>query len=325
MFIFFLQQFYTMCFMKPSAIVMKTIPFMLIRLAAYLVFFIGMCIYAFIVISILGAIRPEGFFAVLLVCLFGGGGWYIYRLLREYIAYMIKAAHVAVIGELAVNGNVPEGFGMYQYGVSKVKKYFAASNALFLLDRMMSGAVRQIQRVMGGIGAILGFIPGMKQIVKLLNKFVDIILNYVDECIMAYIFLHEGQNVWKSACDGIVLYFQNWKAILKTGAKILLFLVLFYVVFFLLFRGVFLGLISNGDFATAIIAYIMTLLFITVLKWGVLDSIIMINMLCGYLKVAYGAEPSYDLYGKLEGMSKKFKEMVGKSREAAPGAEVHTA
>ena len=32
--------------------------------------------------------------------------------------------------------------------------------------------------------------------------------------------------------------------------------------------------------------------------------------------MAYGAEPSYDLHGKLQGMSKKFKEMVGKSNEA---------
>ncbi|MDI9515221.1 MAG: hypothetical protein GX384_08420 [Clostridiaceae bacterium] len=302
--------------MKPSAIVRKTIPFMLIRLAAYVIFFIGMCIYAFIVLKILGAIEPKGFMAIILVALFGGGGWYIYRLLREYITYMIKAAHVAVVADMAIHGGVPEDFSMYQYGVSKVKKFFVASNALFVLDRLMAGAVRQIQRAIGGIGSLLSFIPGVKGIVNILNKFVDIILNYVDECIMAYIFLHEGQNVWKSACDGVVLYVQNWKTVLKTGAKILLFLVLFYVVAFFVFNGIFLGIISGAGAAGRIIAYILTILFITVIKWGVIDPIIMINMMCGYLKVAYGAEPSYDLHGKLQGMSKKFKEMVGKSNEA---------
>lgn len=290
---------------------------MLIRLAAYLVFFLGICIYAVIVIWLLGVIRPEGFFAFILVLLFGGGGWYIYRLVREYIAYMIKAAHVAVIADMAIHGGVPEGFSMYRHGVSKVKKFFAASNILFVLDRMIAGTVRQIQRAIGGIGSFLSFIPGIKGLVKALNKFVDIILNYVDECIMAYIFLNESQNVWKSACDGVVLYAQNWKAILKTGAKILLFLAIFYAVFFFIFRGIFVGIISQGDFATAIIAYILTFLFVTVLKWGVVDSIIMIYMMCGYLKVAYGTEPSYDLYGKLENMSKKFKEMVGKSKEVS--------
>jgi hypothetical protein len=43
--------------------------------------------------------------------------------------------------------------------------------------------------------------------------------------------------------------------------------------------------------------------------------------MCGYLKVAYGVQPSYDLYGKLEGMSKKFKEMLGKAKEAPAAGE----
>lgn len=86
--------------MKPSAIIIKTIPFMLIRLLAYLVFFIGICIYTAIVVWIIGAIQPEGFFAFVFVAVFGGGGWAIYRLVREYITYMIKAAHVAVIADM---------------------------------------------------------------------------------------------------------------------------------------------------------------------------------------------------------------------------------
>lgn len=212
---------------------------------------------------------------------------------------------------------------MYSYGVAKVKKFFVASNVLFGLDRLVSGAVRQIQRVFGGIGSLLGFIPGVKGLMNILNLFVDIILNYVDECVMAYIFLNEGQNVFKSACDGVVLYAQNWKTILKTGAKILIFLVLFFAIFFFIFQSLFVNIISNGDFATGAIAYIITFLFVLILKWAVLDSIIMIYMMCGYLKVAYGVQPSFDLYAKLEGMSKKFKELLGKSRDnPAPNAQI---
>lgn len=171
------------------------------------------------------------------------------------------------------------------------------------------------------MGSILSFIPGVKGLMNILNFFVDIILNYVDECVMAYIFLNEGQNVFKSACDGVVLYAQNWKTILKTGAKILLFLVVFVVLFFILFAGLFNGIFnSNAEFATGAIAYLVTFLFVLVLKWAIVDSVIMIYMMSGYLKVAYGAQPSVDLYGKLEGMSKKFKELLGKSRDnPAPG------
>lgn len=306
--------------MKPSAMVAKTFPFMLIRLLAYLVFFIGICIYTAIVVWILGAIKPEGFFAVVSFAIFGGGGWAIYRFVRDYINYMIKAAHVAVIADMAVKGGVPEGFNMYNYGVAKVKKFFVASNLLFALDRLVSGSVKQIQRVFGGIGEFLKFIPGIKAVTQILNLFVDIILNYVDECIMAYIFLHEGQSAWKSAADGVVLYAQNWKTILKTGGKILIFLVVFFLISFLIFSGVFRGFFDavdalEGGLGVAI-AWALTIAFVLVLKWAILDSIIMIYMMTSYLKVAYGAQPSYDLYGKLQGMSSKFKELFGKAQEA---------
>ncbi len=307
--------------MKPSAIIAKTIPFMLIRLLAYFIFFLGICLYTAIVVFIIGAIKPEGFFAFMTFAIFGGGGWYVYRLARDYIAYMIKAAHVAVIADLAVKGGVPDGFNMYNYGVAKVKKFFVASNVLFALDRLVSGTVKQIQRVFGGIGDFLGFIPGVKGLMNIINLFVDIILNYVDECIMAFIFLNEGQNVWKSAADGVVLYAQNWKTILKTGVKILVFLLIFFLIAFLIFNGMFAGIfggidsISDTGLATPI-ALVLTYVFVLILKWSVLDSIIMIYMMTSYLKVAYGAQPSYDLYGKLQGMSKKFAELFGKSQQA---------
>lgn len=304
--------------MKPSAIVAKTFPFMLIRLLAYFVFFVGICIYTAIVIWILGLIKPEGFFAVISFAIFGGGGWAIYRFVRDYINYMIKAAHVAVIADLAIKGGVPDGFNMYNYGVSKVKKFFVASNVLFGVDRLISGSVRQIQRVFNKIGDFLKFIPGIKGLTNIVNLFVDIILNYIDECILAYIFLNEGQSVWKSACDGIVLYAQNWKTVLKTGAKILAFLLVFFLIGFLIFNGIFTGIFNNVDLGTGLttaIAYALTIAFVLVMKWAVLDSIIMIYMMTNYLKVAYGAQPSYDLYEKLSGMSKKFKELFGKAQE----------
>jgi hypothetical protein len=303
--------------MKASSIIAKTFPFVLIRLLAYLIFFIGICLYTFIVVKIFGAIQPKGVFGGFLFILFLGGGWGIYRFVRNYINYMIKAAHIAVVSELAINGSIPEGLSMYQHGVGKVKKFFAASNLLFAVDRLVSASVRQIQRALSKIGNFLGFIPYIKVVVNVLNIFVDIILNYVDECIMAYIFLNEGQSAWKSAADGVVLYAQNWKTILKTGGKILAFLLVFFVAAFFIFNGIAMNIFEGMDAFAEALAIVMTIVFILVLKWAVIDSIIMIYMIINYIKVAYGAEPSYDLYGKLKGMSKKFGELVGKAQEPA--------
>jgi len=44
-------------------------------------------------------------------------------------------------------------------------------------------------------------------------------------------------------------------------------------------------------------------------------------MVCKYLKVALVQEPSYNLYGKLSGMSKEFKEIINNAnKEATPVA-----
>ena len=39
--------------------------------------------------------------------------------------------------------------------------------------------------------------------------FLDISLGYVDECCLGYTFYHPAQNPYKSAADGVIIYFQN--------------------------------------------------------------------------------------------------------------------
>lgn len=301
--------------MRPSTIIAKTFPFMLIRLLAYILFFIGICIYTGIVVAILNTVKPEGFFAIISFIIFVGGGWWLYRFVRDYINYLIKSAHVAVIAVLAIGGSVPDGANIYKHGVSKVKKFFVASSMLFAVDRLVHATVKQVQRAVMKVGNFLGFIPGIKTIMAIASLFIDIILNYVDECIMAYIFLNEGQSAWKSAADGVVLYSQNRKTVFKTGLMVLVFLIIFFIASFLIFESIFLNAFIFLDTLARPISFVLTIVFVLVLKWSILDSIIMIFMVSNYIKVAYGTEPSYDLYGKLNSMSKKFRELSGKAQE----------
>lgn len=300
--------------MKPTAIIAKTVPFMLIRLAAYIVFFLGICLYAVIAFGAINLVGSDNIFGIILFFSFAGGGFAIYRFVQEYITYMIKAAHVAVIAHMCIYGSVPDGFNMYNFGVEKVKKQFVTANVLFGLDRLIAGAVRQIQRVIGNVGQLLSFIPGVKGFTNVLNLFVDIILSYVDECIMAMIFLKPEQNPWKTAADSIVLYVQNWKTILKTGGKILVGILIFTALIYLLTWGIFSGLFNDAETGMGgIVAFAITIIFVLILKAALLDPVIMIYMMDGYLKVAYNQVPAMDLYAKVEGMSKKFRDILGKA------------
>ena len=97
--------------------------------------------------------------------------------------------------------------------------------------------------------------------------FLDISLGYVDECCLGYTFAHPEQNAYKLAADGVVIYFKNWKTLLKDAAKttgvVILSFVAVTLVAFVLFGGLF-RLFGWSGF----MAFIISLLFAYTVKYA---------------------------------------------------------
>jgi len=71
-------------------------------------------------------------------------------IIMHYIGYMLKAGHIAVITEAVTTGQVPAN--QVAYGKKIVLERFASSNIYFAVDKLVSGAVKQIQRSIGNLG-----------------------------------------------------------------------------------------------------------------------------------------------------------------------------
>ena len=126
--------------------------------------------------------------------------------LNHYIGYLVKAGHVAVIANQT--GYVPAK--PFEMGKTMVKERFGTSNVYFALDKLVAGSIKQLQRTLGRVtDSLLGALPGADGIKSLTNMFLDISLGYVDECCLGYTFYHPAQNPYKSAADGVIIYFQN--------------------------------------------------------------------------------------------------------------------
>ena len=65
-------------------------------------------------------------------------------LLREWLLYMVKAAHIAVMVEALDGRELPNGQGQVAYGASVVKARFAEANILFVLDQLVKGVLAVI-------------------------------------------------------------------------------------------------------------------------------------------------------------------------------------
>lgn len=238
------------------------------------------------------------------------GGTSIVRLIKHYILYIIKAAHVAVVAEALDTGNLPDN--MYDYGKTKVKEKFVSVNVFFVVDNLVNGAIKQLQKLIGKVGELLSFIPGGSAITNIAQIFVSICLGYVDECCLGYSFNKKEQGTFKSSCDAVVLYFQNWKEILKTSLKATLIYVLVNVVSFVLLYLLLSAFISSTYwFISIVIAFSI----VACVKNSFVDSYMMITMMGKFMEVAKTTEIKVDLYEKFCGMSKKFKELFNKGRQ----------
>lgn len=243
-------------------------------------------------------------------------------LLQHFIGYIFKAGHVAAVTEIVTSGKVPED--PFKYGSDVAKKRFPTAAAYFAVDSLTSGAVRQINKGLNVVGDILGKIPGMEKVVDFAQYFVNIALGNVDECCMGYTFYKEDQSAFKSASDGVVIYFQNWKIILKSALKLAFMVLVISTVVSIVLTLALLGVVMAfgvPGFNAFFIAIVISIMIVLAVKSAFLDSYTMVSMLCAYMEAAPSTEVTFDLYGKLCGLSAKFKSLFDKGQNAQPKRE----
>ncbi len=236
----------------------------------------------------------------------------VYGLAMHYVGYMLKAAHVAVVATAVTTGVVPDN--MYEVGKQMVTERFGAVNAYFVLDRMISGAVSQLQKTVGKLDRVFGNIPGVSAIVSFLQMFIGIALGYIDECCMGYTFYKKGETAFKAGCDGVVIYFQNIKILLKSALVTSLIVVALSFVAWLIPFAVF-GLLFSALKLHLVFAVLVAVVVASVLKMAFIDSYIMVRTMVAYMQVAPHTVITYDIYDKLCKLSGKFKSLFKKAHE----------
>lgn len=296
--------------MKTKDVFLKTMKFVWLELA------LGGIVLLFALVTLfpfvwLGSLGDGGGIVIALTVWFILVGC-VYGFLQHYVGYILKAGHVAMVTTAVTTGSLPED----QLAAARemVSQRFLTANVYFAVDRLVSGAVSQLQKGLQKVDDLLGKIPGVSFIVSFAQMFVHIALNYVDECCLGYTFLHGDQSAFKSAADGVVIYFQNWKKLLKDAAVMTLAVMvisfLAWLLPFLLFAGIFAALGIHLIFAA-----LLSIIIAAILKSSFVDSFLMVRMMVSYMEVAPSTEITFDLYGKLCKLSDKFKSLFDRGQQ----------
>ncbi len=240
---------------------------------------------------------------------------------REYLLYLVKAGHIAVLVELMQGKSIPGGRGQIDHAAAVVKERFVESSVLFGVDQLLKGILKAFNRVVMSVSTLLP-IPGIEGVAKFATAVITMSLTYVDEVILAYNIRHQIDNPWAGARAGLVLYAQNYRNLVKNALWLTVFVWLLTLLVFLVVFAPVAALValfpSLAGFWTFGIAGILALSF----KAALIDPIAMTALMQAYFKAIEGQQPQAEWAAKLESASGKFKEMGAKAT-AFVGARAH--
>ncbi len=299
----------------------RTLPYLLLRLALYFAI-----TFAYIVATgtgaaigyTLGLAGSDDFQAQ--ATIFGGligfglvGG--IVYFLREYMLYMVKAGHIAVMTELLSGRGIPAGQGQFAFGAATVKERFAEANALFVLDQLIKGTVHAVTSLLLAVTSILP-IPALQGLARFAATVIRISVTYVDEVILARNIRLRSQNPWETSRQGLVLYAQNgwvmvrnaiWLAILSWIVTIAVFVLMIAPAGAILYY--FPGPWGGYGFVAAI-----------VFAWGFRKALVepfgIACLMQVYFAVSENQSPDPEWDGRLMQASAKFRSLAERARVA---------
>ncbi|MEM1376901.1 MAG: hypothetical protein AAGG69_05870, partial [Pseudomonadota bacterium] len=296
-------------------IVAHTWPYLLLRMVVFGVFAVVFAIMAgsgFILGHELGPKFGDGM-TPLSGATFGTGGGIalgiaVIRILREYTLYLVKAGHIAVMGEMLSGQKVPAGFSQVASGARTVKENFVETSVLFVLDQLIKGVLKTIENAFKRIGSV---IPGAAVVLSLVQSVITIAITYIDEMILAHIMRTKPADVWRAGADALVIYAQNAKLMFKNAFWLAVFLIIcevavFAAIYFLMPIPDFFQLPIEGIDGVRAIAGVTGVVLIAAI---LVEPFAVCAMLQVFNKVSDSQKPDPKVERELADRSEAFREL----------------
>jgi hypothetical protein len=297
----------------------RTTPFLLLNAAVYSAFFLAIVAWlgVFGGLAVTFAERVELLaFVFLMLAIVGPGGLLMFA--RRYLLYLLQGAHIAVATTLLLHGELPAGQKQIAYGRDLVRTRFRDVSILFALDRLIHGIVARFTRSFVRIVDMLPLGGGASNVARIGASIINRSLSYIDEAILSYAIARGSDNVWQSGRHGVILYAQAYKPILGAAVRIwLLGRVVFVAVLVLVaLPAVPLAMALDGIGFQVAVA-VGALLLASLIVRAVFEPFAAIYTLVTYHRAVEGLTVDAEWDQRLQSVSKKFKELVGKAQQAA--------
>ncbi|WP_127520743.1 hypothetical protein [Mesorhizobium sp. Z1-4] len=232
--------------------------------------------------------------------------------LREYILYMVKAGHIAVLVELIEGRELPAGKSQIDHARAVVTERFGEANVLFVVDQLVKGAIRVITGLLGGIARFLP-IPGLNGLVGFINTVIRLSLTYVDEVLLGYNIRINSRDPFDTARQGVVLYAQNGMVMVKNAVWLALFMWVLALLVFLLMLAPAAAVLYVMPGQLAGWSFVLAIIFAWAIKAALIEPFAIAALMQVYFRVIEGQVPDPEWDQRLAGASSHFRELKEKA------------
>jgi hypothetical protein len=236
---------------------------------------------------------------------------------REYILYLVKAGHIAVMVELLDGKSIPGGRSQIDYAQNVVRERFVQASVLFGVDQLVKGVVGVITGTVNFLGSLLP-VPGLQQVVRFANAVIQVSLNYVDELILAYLIRTKTDNPWAGAQDALVLFAQNYWSFVKNAISITILMYLITIALFVAVVGPAMALAAFLPGAWSVWGVVIAVIFAAAFKAALLEPLAIACLMQVFFKKIEGQAPDPEWHARLSHLSRKFTDLKDKALAYSP-------
>ncbi|MBQ6522657.1 MAG: hypothetical protein IJI15_07530 [Atopobiaceae bacterium] len=253
-------------------------------------------------------------------------------IMLRYISYTFKAGQIAMMTEAITTGELPDD--VVGAGRKVVRDRFATVGIFFAATGVVKGIFNELGRAISGVGKAVGGDTG-ETIGSVISSAVSVVVAYLCDCCLGWIFYRKGVNAAKATCEGAVLFFKHGKTLARNLGRVFgmglvslvaiggVFSGIFYLVaaqFPAFFNELASIIATDAESSVAMFLSDPTHLAIAaavlggVIVWSIIHGafvrpFVLTGVLRNYLESGMADVPSEAAFSMLDGKSKKFAEL----------------
>lgn len=253
----------------------------------------------------------------------------------RYVSYTYKAGQIAMMTKAVTEDKLPED--VLGEGKALVKAQFTTVAIFFAITGAIRAIFNQLARGLNSVGKAVGGERG-GNVADVVNLVIQVMVGYLCDCCLGWIFYRKEQKPAKAACEGAVLFFRHGKTLMKNMGRVLgmslLSLLVIGGAFFALFFGIFSRFPAWFSMLAAEIAeaaarngrniseyltdpdklLLVAAGFAALILWGILHSVfvrpyVLVGVLRNYIQSGVNEIPSEASFSALDGKSAKFRKL----------------